>query len=434
MRRYQNVNGNILDEDSYNYGNSTWGDKLTMTKFNGQTITYDTMGNPTSYLGKSLSWQGKQLTSYSGNGYSISYSYNEDGLRLKKTVNNTDTNYYYNGSVLMAMTSGTTYQQFSYDSRGNVVSVNYNGTEYYYLRNAQGDIVKLIDGSGTTVVEYAYDSWGKKLSTTGTLATTLGKYQPFRYRGYVYDEETRWYYLQSRYYDPAVRRFISADVLLSTGQGVLGHNAFAYCLNSPISLTDNSGKRPIFAASMADSGGSSEAITYGKGEAISITVTSTSIMICAYVNVSGPISANLIISGIEETWSGNFDIDGSNKRLITRVITGKSSKGKSLKIKTKGKLGVSHVRWGLFGNWSPRRNGKMTLFTGDRRSNHLYTEQELKWVAAHEFGHLMGVDDYYTKYPNSTKNSIFNNFGDYVTSEDVGKVLYAFINQTKALW
>ena len=103
-------------------------------------------------------------------------------------------------------------------------------------------MVKLIDGSGNTVVEYAYDSWGKKLSTTGTLASTLGQYQPFRYRGYVYDEETQWYYLQSRYYDPTTRRFISADVYLSTGKGVLGHNAYAYCLNNPVGSFDNKGE------------------------------------------------------------------------------------------------------------------------------------------------------------------------------------------------
>ena len=124
--------------------------------------------------------------------------------------------------------------RFSYDADGKVVAVNYNGNYYYYLRNAQSDIVKLIDKTGATVVEYSYDSWGKLLSTSGSLASTLGKNNPFRYRGYVYDEETGFYYLQSRYYNPEVGRFISADVLLSTGQGVLGHNAYAYCGNNPV--------------------------------------------------------------------------------------------------------------------------------------------------------------------------------------------------------
>ena len=122
-----------------------------------------------------------------------------------------------------------------------VVAVNYNGTYYYYLRNAQGDIVKLIDKTGTAVVEYTYDSWGKLLRTTGSLSATFGKEQPFRYRGYVYDEETSWYYLQSRYYNPEIGKFISADVYLSTGRGVLGHNAYAYCRNNPIVRLDPSG-------------------------------------------------------------------------------------------------------------------------------------------------------------------------------------------------
>ena len=139
------------------------------------------------------------------------------------------------------MQRGTDKLLFSYVASGNVVSVDFNGMEYYYLRNAQGDIVKLIDASGASVVEYTYDTWGKEVQTTGSLAGTLGSFQPFRYRGYVYDEETGLYYLQSRYYDPTTGRFISADTLLSTGQGVLGHNAYAYCGNNPISYVDISG-------------------------------------------------------------------------------------------------------------------------------------------------------------------------------------------------
>ena len=159
------------------------------------------------------------------------------------------TEYYYNGSVLIGMRIGTgstaKVLRFSYDASGNVVAVDYssnNGsgfTTYYYLRNAQNDIVKIVDNSGTTKVEYIYDSWGAILSVTGSLANTVGADQPFRYRGYVYDTETGWYYLQSRYYNPAACRFISADVLLSTGQGVIGHNSFAYCLNNPVNGFDS---------------------------------------------------------------------------------------------------------------------------------------------------------------------------------------------------
>ena len=204
------------------------------------------MGNPLNYRGYIFGWRGKQLVS-AGNGTdTITYEYNEDGLRQKKTVNNVDTDYFYNGSVLIGMQRGTDKLLFSYDAGGNVVSVDFNGTEYYYLRNAQGDIVKLIDASGVSVVEYTYDTWGKEVQTTGSLASTLGLIQPFRYRGYVYDWETGFYYLQSRYYDPTTGRFISADILLSTGQGVLGHNTYSYCLCNPINCLDSKGADAIW--------------------------------------------------------------------------------------------------------------------------------------------------------------------------------------------
>ncbi|MBR3179125.1 MAG: RHS repeat-associated core domain-containing protein, partial [Clostridia bacterium] len=195
------------------------------------------MGNPTSYLGQTLTWEGKQLTAAGTN----AYAYDENGLRVQKTTGSGTTDYFYNGSVLMGLTKGNDTLLFSYDQRGKVQAVRFNGTYYYYLRNGQGDIIKLIDNSGNTVVEYAYDTWGKQLSCTGTLASTLGVLNPFRYRGYVYDEETQWYYLQSRYYDPETGRFLSADVMLSTGQGVLGHNTYVYCGNSPASRMDFAG-------------------------------------------------------------------------------------------------------------------------------------------------------------------------------------------------
>ena len=242
------------------------------------------MGNPTSYLGKTLTWEGKQLEQVDkiigDQLIRYSFAYDENGLRTKKQIFSSDTgttqtvNYCYNGSVLIGMSRGSIVMRFSYDASGSVVAVDYstnNGssfTTYYYVRNAQNDIVKLIDSSGNTVVEYTYDSWGKLIATTGSLANTVGANQPFRYRGYVYDEETGWYYLQSRYYDPTTCRFISADVLLSTGQGILGHNAFAYCLNNPICFIDNGGNWPSYWSLKSDWAGRKILWHYlfGKGE------------------------------------------------------------------------------------------------------------------------------------------------------------------------
>ena len=115
------------------------------------------------------------------------------------------------------------------------------GHRYFYLTNLQGDVTAIITVGGTTVVEYTYDAWGNILTVTGGMANTLGKANPLRYRGYIYDEETRLYYLQSRYYDPELGRFINADVYTSTGQGLLGNNMFAYCGNNPVCNVDPSG-------------------------------------------------------------------------------------------------------------------------------------------------------------------------------------------------
>ena len=105
----------------------------------------------------------------------------------------------------------------------------------------QGDVVAILDADGNAKVEYTYDAWGKILSISGPMADTLGAVNPITYRGYVYDSDTDLYYLQSRYYDPAVGRFINSDVLASTGQDLIGHNMFAYCGNNPVNRADNGG-------------------------------------------------------------------------------------------------------------------------------------------------------------------------------------------------
>ena len=139
---------------------------------------------------------------------------------------------------------------FIYDESGKPFALKYstNGTSfqtYYYVLNLQGDVVKLIHYipgfEYESVATYEYDAWGNIVSSSGRLA----EINPLRYRGYYYDNETGFYYLQSRYYDPANRRFISADVYASTGQGFVGTNMFAYCVNNPVFLTDEDGNFAI---------------------------------------------------------------------------------------------------------------------------------------------------------------------------------------------
>ena len=221
------------------------------------------MGNPVSYRGYTTSFEGKQLVSAVKSGKNITFAYDENGLRTQKTVNGVTTNYYYNGSVLMSLTQGDTSLLFSYDAAGNVVAVEVqsdswliDGETLYYIRNGQGDITGLINSSGRAVIEYRYDTWGKDCSYLPEYQEylELQELNPFRYRGYVYDTETGWYYLQSRYYDPEVGRFINADVYLSTGQGVLGHNTFAYCNNNPVNAEDAGGCVPSYNVMETDGG------------------------------------------------------------------------------------------------------------------------------------------------------------------------------------
>ena len=118
--------------------------------------------------------------------------------------------------------------------------VTYNDVDYFYVYNLQGDVVVLIDADGTQMVEYIYDAWGYLISKTGKMAATLGTLNPFCYRGYVYDEETGLYYLRSRYYNPIIRKYLNADILLGK-QLPLQHNTYSYCVNSPITKVDEDG-------------------------------------------------------------------------------------------------------------------------------------------------------------------------------------------------
>ena len=139
------------------------------------------------------------------------------------------------------MTQGSNELHFFYDAQNRPAVVVYNGTAYAYVKSLQGDIVAILDENGNTVVSYGYDAWGAPLWCTGELAETLGKVQPFRYRGYVFDEETGLYYLRSRYYNAERCRFVNADALVSTLQQSNKHNLFSYCGNSVISYIDPDG-------------------------------------------------------------------------------------------------------------------------------------------------------------------------------------------------
>lgn len=233
--------GTATDTITYSYGNSTWGDLLT--SYDGKTISYDTIGNPLSDGTWTYAWrQGRQLSSMTSGSNQWNFTYDANGMRTERSNKGIIYSYLYNGSQLSRMIYDGIVMKFTYAADGSPISVTYQGGLYYYAVNLQGDVVAIVDKNGALVVEYKYDAWGRLLTTTGSMAPTLGLHNPLRYRGYVYDRETGLYYLQSRYYNPTIGRFINADNYPSTGQGLLGNNMFAYCGNNPISREDDGGE------------------------------------------------------------------------------------------------------------------------------------------------------------------------------------------------
>ena len=198
-----------------------------------------------------LYWTGNRLSSIEIDGLdeALAFSYNADGVRNGKTYwdkNGIPTYHRYtvDGNRIISETvSGadnyTLY--YLYGANGGIEGFIYNNTYYYFQKNIQGDIIRICNCLGETVVEYGYDVWGTVTSVTGDLASTIGQINPFRYRGYYYDAETGWYYLNARYYDPNVGRFLSPDTILGANGGLQGYNLFAYCNNNPVMFADPSG-------------------------------------------------------------------------------------------------------------------------------------------------------------------------------------------------
>ena len=242
---------------NYTYGNSAWRDLLTA--YGGNTITYSG-GNPTKYYdGSTFTWtQGRRLATAKVGSTNISYTYDMAGVRSSKTVGSTKYDFTTLSGLVTRQTGGGKTIDFVYDENNQPLAMKYNNTLYYYVLNAQGDVIALADQNGNLIAKYSYDPWGKLLSVTpnGWLDEQNAYYlevaeaNPLRYRGYYYDSETGFYYLQSRYYDPEIGRFINADSYASTdATGLLSTNMFAYCENDPVNKSDPTGEvAPILVA------------------------------------------------------------------------------------------------------------------------------------------------------------------------------------------
>ena len=224
--------GAIKATHSYQYASGTWGDRLAF--YDGACITYNAAGYPTCYRGNALTWSNGNLTKY-GN---LTFAYNDAGIRIKKGT----TEYIVKDDLILAEKRGDTVIHYYYDDSG-VAGFEYNGQKYFYRKNLQGDIIGIYDSCWNLLGQYEYDAWGNLLSQIGS---EILKINPFRYRGYYCDTESGIYYLNSRYYDPVIGRFISPDSLsYLEPETCNGLNLYAYCLNDPVNCIDISGAYTI---------------------------------------------------------------------------------------------------------------------------------------------------------------------------------------------
>ena len=289
---------NPTKTDSYTYG-SDWKDQLT--SFCGKSCIYDLAGNPTTYKGDTLTWEGRLLKTYRKqiNSSTISMNYTADGLRISKTVSNSSTSEYtYNGSTLVrekiTYSNGQTHNlTFLYNGEG-LTGLVHNTTLYTYRKNLFGDIIAIYQGN-TKVADYYYDAYGNCSVITNSL---VGLMNPFRYRGYYYDSDLGLYYLQSRYYDPQTGRFINADdVSYLDPETIHGLNLYAYCLNNPVMYVDPVGHFVISIGIAASS-----ALVYYALVALGVVGATTAV---AYLEKETHIIENTVNYIVDST----FDLD-----------------------------------------------------------------------------------------------------------------------------
>ena len=241
------------------------------------TITYDAIGNPLSYYNGtsySFKWQnGRQLAEATVNGEKYIYKYNQDGIRLSKQNDNTLVEYILDGMQIVcervyAITRDingniisktlTAQTLYSYDANGTPNGARicvYNGTNYdaydfFFRTNLQGDVLAIYDKTTKQqVVSFNYNAWGEY--TTNVYNTALSQislnYTHLRYRGYYQDFETGFYYLNSRYYDAKMCKFINADAYVNANGDFVGFNMYAYCSNNPVMYVDMTGEEIVLA-------------------------------------------------------------------------------------------------------------------------------------------------------------------------------------------
>lgn len=364
---YNVSTGELVNTDVYEYDNTNWEDQLT--KFNGEEITYDTIGNPLTIGSKNLTWtNGRELTSIDDK---IKYYYNEDGIRVRKLVDNTETKYYLEGTQIIYEVRGNNTIYYMRDEGINLIGLVFNGVKYYYKRNNQNDIIGIYDSNYNEIVKYEYDCYGKVISIKDENeneiidTNNIGIINPFRYRGYYYDNETGYYYLNSRYYNPEWGRFINADNFITDNAGSTRYNMYHYCNNNPIMYIDPDGHAVFI------------------GLLITIAVVGTGVAIGAYISSkhtkSGNEKAKQEINDVQEKQK-----DATN--IVPENEVRKQMRKNAAEITKSTKYNSSLIKLEKF-IYGVKDNGKYDLKTKDEWSDKVFEFQGMI-LEPQDFGNL----------------------------------------------
>ena len=292
---------------------------------------------------------------------------------------------------------------FIYDNNGKPYAFYYDGTLYYYITNLQGDVIRIIDTAGATICTYTYDAWGRLLNSS---TNQIFKANPIRYRGYYYDAESGLYYLGSRYYDPAVKRFINADgaALAAIGaynNGLTDKNYFAYCNNAPVNSSDDGGDLPtvivgaIVGGVLGIAGACADKKTCNKEGILKGAITGA-ISGAIGSGLSGPASiifgaASGAIDAAKSAAEGLKDGKINTAGAVVKIVTG-AAVGALFSVAGEGgkteKLSSLKTFGGNIKTMFKNRLKKGTLYTAAKNSARQYwrnSRNQLKWAFVRDF-------------------------------------------------
>lgn len=230
-------NGNIVKKGDYTLTyDSNIKDRLV--SFNGTKIEYDSSNplNPRKYGSNTYQFEGRRLVRWLYGGGYYDYVYNDEGLRIKKTdYRGVTWNYIYDGNKLIREKSINNTLDFLYDEYDNLYGfIKDNSEKYLYIRDQLQNIIGITDINGKIVVKYSYDAWGALKNIEDTSSSGIGKLNPFRFKGYYYDNESRLFIVGQRYYNPEFCRFIQpVDASTLTPYSINEFNMFTLEDNSP---------------------------------------------------------------------------------------------------------------------------------------------------------------------------------------------------------